>query len=177
MSEPETDAPEADGAPTPAAPPRETRQRPRRGLVVALALSLVVVVGLGVAVALLATSRHLWEDQNAQLRDRVEVLTGQVSADSARIASLEESERQLAALKEEYSAAVNAGAQGTELVEELEDIVDAYARCVEAQADHFEVLRHADRYVASSIDESERSILDYCAEVEDAYDAFQASHG
>ncbi|WP_062465100.1 hypothetical protein [Demequina soli] len=158
----------------PAAPAAPRR---RRGLAIGLALALVAVVALAVPLALLATARSTWEGQNADLRGRVRSLTDQVSDQNTRLASLEQTRAELAALKKEYSSAVNSGAQGTELVTELEDIVDAYQRCVDAQQEHFDVLRHPDRYIASSVDASESSIVDYCDKVHAAYDAFQAKHG
>ncbi|WP_062294435.1 hypothetical protein [Demequina phytophila] len=154
-----------------------SRPRRRRGLAIALAVTLAALVGLAVAVGLLATARGNWEAQNADLRDRVDTLVDEVSDQNARLSELEGAKEQLAQLKEEYSSAVNQGAQGTELVEELEDIVDAYQHCVDAQSEHFDVLRNIDRYVASSVDESEQSIRDFCSEVAAAYVSFQAKHG
>ena len=162
----------AEPPPPPAVAP--SRARSRRGLTVALVLSLIAVAGLAVPLTMLALARSSWEAQNAQLRERVETLTDEASVLNARVAELEEASAQLATLKEEYSAAVNQGAQGTESVVELESIVDGYQECVTAQTEHFEVLRHADRYVASSIVESEASILDFCTEVSAAYVEFRA---
>ncbi|WP_062522376.1 hypothetical protein [Demequina silvatica] len=182
MTEPQLPDPVEPGAaplpdpapdPDPAAPPAPRR----RGLAVALAVTLTAVVGLAVALGLLASARGNWEAQNADLRDRVDTLVDQVSEQNARISELEGAKEQLARLKEEYSSAVNQGAKGTEIVEELKDIVDAYQSCVDAQTEHFEVLREIDRYVASSVDESEQSIRDFCAEVTAAYVSFQAKHG
>lgn len=160
--------------PPPRPPATPVRERSRRGLTVALVLSLVAVVGLAVPLTMLALARSSWEAQNAQLRERVETLTDEASVLNARVAELEEASSQLATLKEEYSAAVNQGAQGTESVVELESIVDGYQECVTAQTEHFEVLRNAERYVASSIVESEASIVDFCTEVSAAYVEFRA---
>ncbi|WP_296665647.1 hypothetical protein [Demequina sp.] len=157
----------------PAPPP----PRRRTGLAIALVLSIVAVIALAVPLVMLAMARSTWEFQNAELRTMVGGLTDQVSARNARIAELEDAEAQLEALKAEYSTAVNDGAQGTETVQELEDIVDAYQSCVDAQAEHFTVLRNADRYVASSIAESEASIVDFCDQVSTAYAEFKASRG
>ncbi|MDN4476215.1 hypothetical protein QQX09_10150 [Demequina sp. SYSU T00192] len=169
-----TDVPAA--APTDVPPPPPPRSR-SRGLAVGLALSLIAVVALAVPLAMLASARSTWEGQNADLRAHVESLTDEVSAQNARIVELEQTEAQLETLKEEYSSAVNQGAQGTELVEELEDIADAYEKCVEAQDEHFDVLRNSELYVQSSIEESERSIVEFCAEVSDAYRDFREKHG
>ncbi|WP_062312814.1 hypothetical protein [Demequina rhizosphaerae] len=163
-----TPDPESTAAPAPAR---------RRGLAIGLALSLVAVVALAVPLALLASARSAWEGQNADLRDHVESLTDEISDQNARIAELEQTEAQLETLKKEYSSAVNQGAQGTELVEELEDIADAYDTCIEAQQEHFDVLRNSELYVESSIDESERSIIDFCDEVSAAYRDFREKHG
>ncbi|WP_062465499.1 hypothetical protein [Demequina maris] len=175
-------APTAEPAPAPEPVPAEdptTAPAParRRGLAIALALSLIAVVALAVPLAMLATARSTWEDQNAELRAHVESLTDEVSAQNARIAELEQTEAQLATLKEEYSSAVNQGAQGTELVEELEDVADAYQKCVEAQQEHFDVLRNSELYVQSSIDDSEQSIVAFCDEVAAAYRDFRGKHG
>ena len=40
---------------------------------------------------------------------------------------------------------------------------------MDAQQEHFDVLRNADRYVASSIRESEQSIVEFCAQVHQSY--------
>ncbi|WP_062301459.1 hypothetical protein [Demequina subtropica] len=166
-AEPGSGVAPADPAPAPS----------RRGLAIALVAACLLVVALAVPLALLATARHHWEGQNAELRERVDALTAELTDAHTRIAELETVEQQLVALKEDYSSAVNQGARGTELVTELEDIVAAYQHCVDAQAEHFEVLRHRERYVASSIEASEQSIVEYCAEVEQAFEAFQDSHG
>ncbi|WP_062518423.1 hypothetical protein [Demequina gelatinilytica] len=165
-----------DPAPTEAAPaaPRAPR---RRGLVVALVAACLLAAALAVPLALLATARHHWEGQNAELRGRADTLAVELTDAHGRIAELETVEQELANLKEEYSSAVNQGARGTELVTELEDIVAAYQHCVDAQAEHFDVLRHRELYVASSIEASERSIEEYCAEVDQAFEDFQAAHG
>ncbi|SEJ46295.1 hypothetical protein [Demequina mangrovi] len=170
----ETAASDAVDAVAPAASSPRPR---RRALPVAFALSLLAVVGLAVPLVMLALARDSWEGQNADLRAAVEDLTDEVSAQNMRLAELETVEQQLATLKSEYSAAVNQGAKGVEGVEELEDIIEAFERCIDAQADHFDVLRNAERYVASSVEASERSIRDYCDEVADAYAAFQSAHG
>ncbi|WP_062297069.1 hypothetical protein [Demequina maris] len=168
--------PAQDSAPVPEPTPAPAPAR-RRGLAIALGLSLVAVVALAVPLAMLATARSTWEGQNDELRAHVESLTDEVSAQNARIAELEQTEAQLATLKEEYSSAVNQGAQGTELVEELEDIADAYQKCVEAQQEHFDVLRNSELYVRSSIDDSEQSIVAFCDEVTAAYQDFREKHG
>lgn len=160
----------APGPPAGAAPRR-------RGTVIALVLSLLAMVGLAVPLALLAASRPTWQAQNEDLRARVETLTDDVSARNARIAELEQTEAQLATLKEEYSAAVNQGARGAQSVEELEDIVAGFQRCVEVQREHFDVLRESERYVASSIAEAEASLVAYCDEVSTAYAAFEDAGG
>ncbi len=163
--------PAAEAAEPPARPPR------RRGLATALTIALVAVVGLAVAVTLLASARGSWEGQNADLRDRVGALTDEVSARNARIAELEQAEQQLTQLKEEYSAAVDARAQGTEAVQELEDFVAAYQECVDAQQEHFAILHDASRYTTSSVARAERSIVEFCDQVDAAYAEFAASRG
>ncbi len=144
---------------------------------VALVLALVAAVAFAAAFAWLSLARAGWEGQNQDLRAQVGDLTSTVSENNARIAELETAEQQLATLKEEYSSAVNTGARSTEVVSELERIVEAYGQCVDAQQEHFEVLKQPDRYVASSIVESERSIRDFCAEVQESYATFVAQNG
>lgn len=159
-----------------AAAPAPRARRPV-GLIVALILVTVAAIGLGGAFAWQSLARATWEAQNAELRARVQELTDAVSEQNATIAELETAEAQLEALKEEYSAAVNTGARSTEVVAELEQIVDAYGQCIEAQQDHFDVLKNADRYVASSIVSSETSIVEFCDSVRESYAAFRAQNG
>ncbi|MDN4477085.1 hypothetical protein QQX10_03655 [Demequina sp. SYSU T00039] len=169
--------PTASSVPEPV-PAEPAARAPRRvGIVVALVLAIVVALGFAAAFAWQSLARANWEAQNDALRLRVEDLTLTLSDQNARMAELEEAESQLETLKEEYSAAVNTGARSTEVVTELEQIVDAYGQCVEAQQEHFEVLRNADRYVASSIVSSERSIVEFCDQVHQSYVAFRAENG
>jgi len=95
--------------------------------------------------------------------------SGWARPNKQRIAELEAVSDQLAELKERYSEAVNSGARGTESARELEEIIEAYQRCVAAQTEHFAVLRNIELYVLSSVDESEASIVDFCNEVAAAY--------
>ncbi|WP_062377444.1 hypothetical protein [Demequina pelophila] len=156
------------GGTVPSAPPGS---RPRRWPVVVLGLAVAALAGL------LASVVIAWGAQNAQLRDRVEELTVEGDALRSRVSELETVEAQLAALKERYSSSVNLNASAEELVAELEDIADAYATCVGHQQDHFAVLHESQRYVPSSVAESERSIIEFCDSVDEAYDEFLAKHG
>lgn len=163
VGQPAPAPPTADESPD--APPR----RSRTGLVLGLALSLAAVVGLAIPLAMLATARASWEGQNEELRASVAALTDEVSDQNTRLAELEAVRDQLDELKRRYSEAVNSGAVGTESARELEEIIEAYQRCVSAQTEHFAVLRNIELYVRSSVDESEASILDFCNEVAAAY--------
>lgn|GEM_PF-6197118 len=183
MTEPQPPAPEtpaigpageaaasAHAAESPAtAPTPEPRRAAPKGLVIALALSLAAVVGLAIPLGMHVAARDSWESQNEELRASVDSLTDQVSDQNLRIAELEAVSDQLAELKERYSEAVNSGARGTESARELEEIIEAYQRCVAAQTEHFAVLRSIELYVLSSVDESEASIVDFCNEVAAAY--------
>lgn len=143
----------------------------------ALVLALAAVVGLAVPLGALVWARAGWEAENASLRDHVDVLTGDLNEANTRLSALVETEAQLEELKRQYSVQVDDGVSASEVEEELGEIIAAYQRCVDAQQDHFEVLKNADRYVASSIEDSERSIIEFCTGVHDAYLAYQDAHG
>ena len=173
---PATSQPAAPREPAPL--PAPAGHPPRRtGLVIALVLSIVAAIAFAAAFGWYALARANWEAQNTALRAHIDELAATASSANTRIAELEAVESELATLKEEYSAAVNTGARSTEVVAELEQIIDAYDNCVDAQQEHFDVLRNADRYVASSIRESEQSIVEFCAQVHQSYLTFRAENG
>lgn len=133
----------------------------------------MLALGLGGLSAYLWSVHSRYVAQNEQLRETAQELGSEVADTRAAVerlqAEVDETTAQLDEAKDTINSLANSQAQAGDDRLELVDIADGLQQCADARQDLIDHLNEAERWTASSLAASERSITEYCNKVTKAY--------
>ncbi|WP_062134556.1 hypothetical protein [Demequina aestuarii] len=159
------------------AAPAASSERPRRGRRAVRAIGWTAAAA-GVA-ALTGLSGYLWithsqwQDQNDELRAEALELGDQLATATAEleatVTELSTTQSHLVVAKEKVSTLADQDANATDDLTYAEDMVEQFRICADERAELVGYLKQASRYTASSLRDAERSIDDFCDDIDSAW--------